>query len=101
MSIFNLWWKNFSNFGLEWRMSTMVGQHELEETDGLRLKDLLIHHLLDPMHIEANVTKSLIKRILERRMADQLDMHVKSLEYIQKPGYTDGGVETLPPAPWV
>ncbi|KAL3680993.1 hypothetical protein R1sor_023949 [Riccia sorocarpa] len=29
-------------------------------------KDLMIQHLLDPMHIEANVTKSLIKRIFRR-----------------------------------
>ncbi|KAL3679629.1 hypothetical protein R1sor_022585 [Riccia sorocarpa] len=66
-------------------------------------KDLLIHHLLDPMHIKANVTKSLIKRIFgekdgqpARRACEEFGVHSEAWIHV-----TDGGVETLPPAPWV
>ncbi|KAL3696626.1 hypothetical protein R1sor_010702 [Riccia sorocarpa] len=45
-------------------------------------KDLMIQHILDPMHIEANVTKSLIKRIFgekdgkpARRACEEFGVH--------------------------
>ncbi|KAL3702571.1 hypothetical protein R1sor_020593 [Riccia sorocarpa] len=66
-------------------------------------KDLMIQHLVDPMHIEANVTKSLIKRIfgekddkLARRACEEFGVHQEA--WIQ---VSDGGIESLPPAPWI
>ncbi|KAL3687105.1 hypothetical protein R1sor_013414 [Riccia sorocarpa] len=66
-------------------------------------KDLMIQHLLDPMHIEANVTKSLIKRIFgekdgkpARRACEEFGVHPEA--WIQ---VSDGGIESLPPAPWI
>ncbi|KAL3696095.1 hypothetical protein R1sor_010171 [Riccia sorocarpa] len=65
--------------------------------------DLMIQHLLDPMHIEANVTKSLIKRIFgekdgkpTRRACEEFGVHPEA--WIQ---VSDGGIESLPPAPWI
>ncbi|KAL3689491.1 hypothetical protein R1sor_015800 [Riccia sorocarpa] len=67
------------------------------------LEDLLIHHILDSMHIEANVTKSLIKQMFgekdgrpARHACEEFGVHPEALIHV-----TDGGVETLPPAPWV
>ncbi|KAL3694713.1 hypothetical protein R1sor_008364 [Riccia sorocarpa] len=67
------------------------------------LHDLMIQHLLDPMHIEANVTKSLIKRIFgkkdgkpARRACEEFGVHPEA--WIQ---VSDGGIESLPPAPWI
>ncbi|KAL3675626.1 hypothetical protein R1sor_025574 [Riccia sorocarpa] len=66
-------------------------------------KDLLIQHLLDPMHIEANVTKSLIKRIFgekdgkpARRACEEFGVHPD--QWIQ---VSDRDIESLPPAPWI
>ncbi|KAL3687700.1 hypothetical protein R1sor_014009 [Riccia sorocarpa] len=65
--------------------------------------NLMIQHLLDPMHIEANVTKSLIKRIFgekdgkpARRACEEFGVHPEA--WIQ---VSDGGIESLPPAPWI
>ncbi|KAL3692246.1 hypothetical protein R1sor_005897 [Riccia sorocarpa] len=66
-------------------------------------KDLLIQHLLDLMHIEANVTKSLIKLIFgekdgkpTRRACEEFGVHLEA--WIQ---VSDGGIESLSPAPWI
>ncbi|KAL3678426.1 hypothetical protein R1sor_021382 [Riccia sorocarpa] len=66
-------------------------------------KDLLIQHLLDPMHIEANVTKSLIKRIFgekdgkpTRRACEEFGVHPE--KWIQ---VSNGGIKSFPPAPWI
>ncbi|KAL3676119.1 hypothetical protein R1sor_026067 [Riccia sorocarpa] len=55
------------------------------------------------MHIEANVTKSLIKRIFgekddkpARRACEEFGVHLEA--WIQ---VSDGGIEYLPPAPWI
>ncbi|KAL3683218.1 hypothetical protein R1sor_001240 [Riccia sorocarpa] len=65
--------------------------------------DLMIQHLLDPMHIEVNVTKSLIKRIFgekdgkpARLACEEFGVHPEA--WIQ---VSDGGIESLPPAPWI
>ncbi|KAL3683527.1 hypothetical protein R1sor_001549 [Riccia sorocarpa] len=65
------------------------------------LEDLLIQHLLDPMHM--NVTKSLIKRIFgekdgkpARRACEEFGVNLEA--WIQ---VSDGGIESLPPAPWI
>ncbi|KAL3700181.1 hypothetical protein R1sor_018203 [Riccia sorocarpa] len=65
--------------------------------------DLMIQHLLDPMHIKANVTKSLIKRIFgekdgkpARRACEKFGVHPEVWIHV-----SDGGIETLPPAPWI
>ncbi|KAL3681584.1 hypothetical protein R1sor_024540 [Riccia sorocarpa] len=67
------------------------------------LHDLMIQHLLDPMHIEANVTKSLIKWIFgekdgkpAKRACEEFGVHPEA--WIQM---SDGGIESLPPAPWI
>ncbi|KAL3679372.1 hypothetical protein R1sor_022328 [Riccia sorocarpa] len=66
-------------------------------------KSLQIHHLLDPMHIEANVVKSLIKHLFgdkdnvrARRGCEEFNMHPESWMQV-----SDDGTETMPPAPWV
>ncbi|KAL3682163.1 hypothetical protein R1sor_000185 [Riccia sorocarpa] len=63
----------------------------------------MIHHLLDPMHIEANVVKSLIKHLFgekdnvrARRGCEKFNMHPESWMQV-----SDDGTETMPPAPWV
>ncbi|KAL3702456.1 hypothetical protein R1sor_020478 [Riccia sorocarpa] len=65
--------------------------------------DLMIQHLLDPMHIEANVTKSVINRIFgekdgkpARRACEEFGVHPEA--WIQ---VSDRGIESLPPAPWI
>ncbi|KAL3689907.1 hypothetical protein R1sor_016216 [Riccia sorocarpa] len=70
---------------------------------GIWLHDLMIQHLLDPMHIEANITKSLIKRIFiekdgkpARRAGAEFGVHPEAWIHV-----SDGGIETLPPAPWI
>ncbi|KAL3688515.1 hypothetical protein R1sor_014824 [Riccia sorocarpa] len=118
--ISSLWLRNFSNYGLEWMMSMMVVRNELDGIGHIPIerarlkrwsilhrlpywKDLLIQHLLDPMHIEANVTKSLIKRIFgekdgkpARRACEEFGVHPEA--WIQ---VSDGGIESLPSAPWI
>ncbi|KAL3690030.1 hypothetical protein R1sor_016339 [Riccia sorocarpa] len=66
-------------------------------------KNLQIHHLLDHMHIEANVVKSLIKHMFgdkdnvrARRGCEEFNMHPESWMQV-----SDDGTETMPPAPWV
>ncbi|KAL3701030.1 hypothetical protein R1sor_019052 [Riccia sorocarpa] len=66
-------------------------------------KDLMIQHLLDPMHIETNVSKSLIKRIFgekdgkpARRACEEFGVHLEA--WIQ---VSHGGIESLPPTPWI
>ncbi|KAL3700064.1 hypothetical protein R1sor_018086 [Riccia sorocarpa] len=75
----------------------------LRGTGAERNTDLMIQHLLDPMHIEANVTKSLIKRIFgekdgkpTRRACEEFGVHPEAWIHV-----SDGGIETLPPAPWI
>ncbi|KAL3690360.1 hypothetical protein R1sor_016669 [Riccia sorocarpa] len=66
-------------------------------------KSLQIHHLLDPMHIEANVVKSLIKHLFgekdnvrARRGCEEFNMHTESWMQV-----SNDGTETMPHAPWV
>ncbi|KAL3686551.1 hypothetical protein R1sor_009125 [Riccia sorocarpa] len=66
-------------------------------------KSLLIRHLLDPMHIKANVMKALVKLLFglnddvrSRRACEEFEMHPDA--WIQ---ILPSGVEVMPPAPWV
>ncbi|KAL3702065.1 hypothetical protein R1sor_020087 [Riccia sorocarpa] len=66
-------------------------------------KHLQIHHLLDPMHIEANVVKSLIKHLFgekdnvrSRRACEEFNVHPDTWMQIN-----EDGSETMPSAPWV
>ncbi|KAL3675367.1 hypothetical protein R1sor_025315 [Riccia sorocarpa] len=66
-------------------------------------KDLLIRHLLDPMHIEANVVKALVKHLYgekdtvpARWACEELLVHPN--QWIQT---TEEGRDVMPHAPWV
>ncbi|KAL3676562.1 hypothetical protein R1sor_026510 [Riccia sorocarpa] len=99
------WWEN------TW-MDVQGGRRQQDES-GLRRwsilhqlpywKHLQIHHLLDPMHIEAKVVKSLIKHLFgekdnvrSRRACEEFNVHPDTWMQIN-----EDGSETMPSAPWV
>ncbi|KAL3691540.1 hypothetical protein R1sor_005191 [Riccia sorocarpa] len=96
------WWKTRWN-------AVQTGNIQLDESR-LRRWSILhelpywkIHHLLDHMHIEANVVKSLIKHLFgekdnvrARRGCEEFNMHPESWMQV-----SDDGTKTMPSAPWV
>lgn len=69
----------------------------------LLLQHLRIHHLLDLMHIETNMVKSLVRHLFgekdnvrARRACEEFDVHPR--QWIRE---RENGTEIMPPAPWV
>lgn len=72
------------------------------------LQDLQIRHLLDPMHIEGNVAKSLVRHVYGEREKSKTDSWAcrRACEEFRVHYYSwvqtrAGGVEYIEPAPWV
>ena len=65
--------------------------------------DLLIRHLLDPMHIEGNVGKALMRALYGdrdshfREACEELEKHPNVWVTVDE----DTGLETYPSAPWM
>ena len=64
-------------------------------------QDLMRPHLMDPMHIEANVAKNLLHTILGKEGKDGHAVRSNCKAYKVQPDSWCGPNGVLPPAPWI